>query len=333
MRSFHALALLALLPLAACSGRDDPASGDGSTPPANTALGRKIQQAMAEASEKLDRENIQIGKNSGLTRAEITPQGDLLIGGKAVAIDEAQRKLLLAYRADMVEVARAGIEVGMRGADLGIEAAAGALKSLLDGSSEEFKREMKARGERIKADAKRVCEHLPDLLASQEALAASLPAFKPYATLDQGDIDDCGKDGNYDVDLDFDAVDPDDSTDEPEHMDAAAEADAAAKGFSASSSGKALGERFKDRPTYAADGVTFVFPAGKLSVSMNSAESSVGADGVSLSRKQENVVSANAGGASIVIKDGKLEVNGKSMKMPASGRTVVIEPDGKIEVI
>ncbi|WP_028917623.1 hypothetical protein [Pseudoxanthomonas sp. J35] len=233
MRSFHALALLALLPLAACSGRDEPAAGKGSTPPANTALGRKIQQAMAEASEKLDRENIQIGKNSGLTRAEITPQGDLLIGGRAVAVDEAQRRLLLAYREDMIKVARAGIEVGMRGADLGIEAAAGALKSLLDGSSEEFKREMKARGERIKADATRICKHLPDLLASQEALAAALPAFKPYATLEQGDIEDCGKDGKYDVDLDFDAVDPGKSTDEPGQMDAAAEADAAAAKLSA----------------------------------------------------------------------------------------------------
>ena len=28
----------------------------------------------------------------------------------------------------------------------------------------------------------------------QQALAASLPAFKPYATMTQEDIDDCGKD-------------------------------------------------------------------------------------------------------------------------------------------
>ena len=32
------------------------------------------------------------------------------------------------------------------------------------------------------------------LLASQQALAANLPAFKPYATMTQEDIDDCGKD-------------------------------------------------------------------------------------------------------------------------------------------
>lgn len=31
------------------------------------------------------------------------------------------------------------------------------------------------------------------LLASQQALARELPAFKPYATMDQSDVDDCGK--------------------------------------------------------------------------------------------------------------------------------------------
>jgi hypothetical protein len=35
---------------------------------------------------------------------------------------------------------------------------------------------------------------MPAMLASQQALAASLPAFKPYATMDQSDVDDCGKD-------------------------------------------------------------------------------------------------------------------------------------------
>ena len=35
---------------------------------------------------------------------------------------------------------------------------------------------------------------LPALLSSQQALAASLPAFKPYARMTQSDIDDCGKD-------------------------------------------------------------------------------------------------------------------------------------------
>jgi hypothetical protein len=35
---------------------------------------------------------------------------------------------------------------------------------------------------------------MPDLLASQQKLAAAMPEFRPYATMTQKDVDDCGKD-------------------------------------------------------------------------------------------------------------------------------------------
>ena len=235
MRKLHALTLFALLPLAAC-GNNDPAPATdaggqaGTAAPANTALGRKIQEAMAEASRELASENIRVGEESGEPKAEISPQGDFIVGGKPVAVDEAQRKLLLAHRANLVAVAQAGIAVGMQGADLGLEAATGALKSVFNGDSEEFSKEMEARGKQIEADAMKICDALPPLLASQHALAAALPAFQPYATMDQTDIDDCRHDGDYD----FNQVGANASvhaerdTDSGHATDAAAEADAAA---------------------------------------------------------------------------------------------------------
>ena len=42
---------------------------------------------------------------------------------------------------------------------------------------------------RHEAQAKRICNRMPAMLASRQALAASLPAFKPYATMDQSDVD------------------------------------------------------------------------------------------------------------------------------------------------
>ncbi len=260
MRKLHILALAALLPLAAC-GRDDPppatpASGDAAhAPPADTALGRKIQQAMAEASEKLAKENVSVGggnmkgisfggksATAKLPKAEITPQGDLLIAGKAVAVDARQRELLLAHRGHLVGVAQAGIAIGMRGADLGVKAATGALKSVFSGTTDDFEKQMEAEGKRIEAEANKLCALMPALLASQQALAAALPEFKPYATMDQSDIDDCGKDGDF-SDGDDDAgttaaADAQDAaaeaaTDTGDHtLDAAAEADAAARGSS-----------------------------------------------------------------------------------------------------
>lgn len=247
MRSFHVIALAALLPLAAC-GRNDPPppAPPADVPTAETALGRTIQSAMAKASEKLATENItvggnahhgvRIGKDNGqqLPKAEITPQGDLLVGGKAVPIDESQRRLLLAHRENVVGIAQAGIAVGMQGADLGIKAATGALKSVFSGKTDEFEAQMEAEGRRIEEQANRlVCARLPALLSSQQALAASLPAFQPYATMDQSDVDDCGKDGSYDFDAgggEAAARAPGDAGAEGDHLgDAAAEADAAAK--------------------------------------------------------------------------------------------------------
>ena len=40
----------------------------------------------------------------------------------------------------------------------------------------------------------RICRQLPRLRESQQALAASVPEFRPYATLQQDDVDDCEHD-------------------------------------------------------------------------------------------------------------------------------------------
>ena len=36
-----------------------------------------------------------------------------------------------------------------------------------------------------------ICRSLPSLLDSQQRLAASLPQFRPYATLEADDVADC----------------------------------------------------------------------------------------------------------------------------------------------
>ena len=36
-----------------------------------------------------------------------------------------------------------------------------------------------------------ICKQLPRVRASQQRLATSLPQFRPYATLDADDIEDC----------------------------------------------------------------------------------------------------------------------------------------------
>ena len=43
------------------------------------------------------------------------------------------------------------------------------------------------------AAAAKLCQRMPDLLSAQQKLATAMPEFRPYATMQQKDVDDCGK--------------------------------------------------------------------------------------------------------------------------------------------
>ena len=215
------------LPLAlllACTGvltacvRDDappaPASGEAATAPVEEGfVARTTRRALETARQDLVEQNISIGgtgagglningfrfggddsRTAGLPKAEISPAGDFLVDGKTIEIDGAQRELLLAHRSNIIAIADAGITIGIQGAQLGAEAAKGAIASALSGKSAEFKQRMEAEGAKIEAEADKLCDRLPALLASQQALAAALPAFEPYARMDATDVENCRKD-------------------------------------------------------------------------------------------------------------------------------------------
>ena len=187
-------ATLLCLPLIACGGTSStPDTTVGkSVAEATSGVGQTVKEAMDDARKDIARGNIKISADKQ-PRAEITPDGRLLIGGKEVPADEAQRRQLLEYRGHVVAIAMDGMDVGLAGAKLGASAAGEALKGIFSGDSEGIEKRINAEAEKIEAQAKRICNRMP-MLASQQALAASLPAFKPYATMDQSDVDDCGKD-------------------------------------------------------------------------------------------------------------------------------------------
>ncbi|RPD88583.1 hypothetical protein [Luteimonas sp. 100069] len=224
MKTFPSRALpLALLlacagTLTACGSNEAPAPANGDATTATAEEGfvaRTTRRALETARKDLVEKNISVGgsgggggglningfrlggddtRTSGLPKAEISPAGDFLVDGKPVRIDDAQRELLLAHRANIIAIADVGITIGIQGARLGTEAAKGAITSALSGQFAEFEKRMEAEGAKIEAEAERLCDRLPALLASQQALAAALPAFQPYATMDANDVEECGKD-------------------------------------------------------------------------------------------------------------------------------------------
>ena len=209
------LALLAGMSLAACSEPPAPPAPPAAPAPPTAAdqsfIGRHVGGAIEQARKELATQNISIGDgmdiningrqihsdgNGTLPKAEITPQGDLLIEGKAVTITAAQRAELLAYRGQILGIAEAGMAIGAQGANIAGHALSGAVGAIFGGkeSEKKFEKKIEAEAAKIEAEAMKICTRLPALMAGQQALAASLPEFKPYARMTQADVDDCGKD-------------------------------------------------------------------------------------------------------------------------------------------
>ena len=197
-------AFVAALALSACSSDQAPTASApaGATSATGTLIDHAVDRALDRASEKLRTENITVSNHDGsdtLPKAQITPQGDLLVGDKTVPVAPAQRKMLLAYRAQLVAIATQGMAIGKQGAALGIRAAADALAGVFTGNSDaQIRQQVESQTSGIKQSAATLCASLPRLMASQQQLAAALPAFRPYATMTAHDIDNCHTDTRKD---------------------------------------------------------------------------------------------------------------------------------------
>ena len=195
-----ALALFASLALAGCGSDNTAAEAEAAGEP-TTLIGKAVKSATDHARKELAEGNLSLNDGNIGTKAEISPAGDLIIGGTAVPLTDAQRVLVLEYRSKLTDVALAGIEVGTQGADLAGKAVSEAMKGVFTGKSDEVEAKIEAEAKKIEAAATQLCTKLPALLEAQNKLAEALPAFQPYAKMDQSDVDDCGKDGNVNVDI------------------------------------------------------------------------------------------------------------------------------------
>lgn len=203
-----ALALLAaLLPLGAHAD-ESAASGTRSEIKREMADARReVRIEMAKARVELDSENLSLdqglhfgkhgkkksAREDSLPAAQITPKGDFLVDGKTVAIDTRQRQQLLDYRGQVIGIARIGIDGGEHAAMAALDATDVSLFGLIVGGlSGSLERRVEASvKQHVVPLVQQICRRLPQVLESQQELAISLPQFRPYASLERGDIEDC----------------------------------------------------------------------------------------------------------------------------------------------
>lgn len=211
-----AIALLACAPALSVQAAD-------STPGISAGIRQELADArkevrieLAKARRELDTENLRLDNGmrfgargthkpkrsaADLPRAEISPQGDFLIEGKRQAIDVGQRQQLLAYRGQVIAIAKTGIDVGQRSADAALAVVsnsswAGLIFSAMNGNLE--RRIERVVQKEIEPAVRGICGRLPAVMDSQQRLASSLPQFKPYATLEADDVAACDEQIRHD---------------------------------------------------------------------------------------------------------------------------------------
>lgn len=186
-RNLFATLILATA-LTACGGQPEAVAEADAAIQSSKGM---IASAMDKAKRELTEGNLKLDQVLDGKRAEITPDGDFLIAGERVEITEAQRKLLLVYREELLAVATAGMDLGAQGAELGTRAALEAVKSVFGGDREGLEKRIEAEAEVMRIAAAALCDRLPTLRKAQDELAAALPAFKPYAKMRDKDISEC----------------------------------------------------------------------------------------------------------------------------------------------
>ena len=206
MNKILAVALLASAPLFGVQAHDTQSGINAGIRQELADARKEVRIDLAKAKRELDTENLSLGDSlrigkhdradDRLPRAEITPRGDFLIEGKPQAIDAGQRRQLLAYRGQVIGIAKSGIDIGQRSADAALDAIGnGSLFGLVFGA---MTGTLERRVERlvkqeIEPGVRSICRQLPSLMDSQQRLASSLAQFRPYATLEADDVNDCEK--------------------------------------------------------------------------------------------------------------------------------------------
>lgn len=142
-------------------------------------VGETVNQALDQAREKLKNENFSLGGGDQLPKAEVTPQGELLINGVAVPLSEAQRAAMLGYREQLIALADAGMNMGAEGAQLAGQAVS-QVAGLLDGKTEDARAKLEAEAQRMAAAGLKLCEQAKGLETAQTQLATLIPEFAPY---------------------------------------------------------------------------------------------------------------------------------------------------------
>lgn len=141
---------------------------------------------------KIDDQQVQLRNGDAVAR--IAADGALSIDGRAIALTAPQQALSKSYYTHATAIGLEGAAMGKAGAQLAGKAVSGAIEAAFKGGDpDQVGKDVDAQTAELEKKAQAMCMHVAELHTTQQALAASLPAFQPFARLDATTSADCQK--------------------------------------------------------------------------------------------------------------------------------------------
>ena len=154
------------------------------------ACGSGTSISMGGQSIDLHASHILIRTRSGDT-AEILRDGDLRIAGRAVTLTPAQRALTTRYFTQAQVALFDGVRTGIAGARMAGSVIGALIPALFHDDSRIINDTAHAQTVNLDRHVDRLCAEIGAIRGTQDQLVARLPAFAPYAAIDQRSVKSC----------------------------------------------------------------------------------------------------------------------------------------------
>ena len=123
--------------------------------------------------------------------AVLLRDGSLNIDGETIVATAAQQQLLADYYRQSVQLRDDGVAIGAAGGMMAGHAIGAVVSGLASGNPDQIGPRVEAQVAKIEARVADLCSDLQMLRSTQDAIAAELPAFLPYATISADEVERC----------------------------------------------------------------------------------------------------------------------------------------------
>lgn len=139
---------------------------------------------------RVDSTHVAVRRHNG-PEAIFSATGEVSLDGKKLTLNPAQKDLAIRYFSNAGTVEDDGFATGMAGASTALTALSSVVSNLANGEPDKIGPAVEAKAAKVEEHAAKLCRDLRELAATQDALAVSLPEFKPYALIEERDASRC----------------------------------------------------------------------------------------------------------------------------------------------